>query len=72
MINNEWARRHNVGETALDVVWHLLRELRKYDGEQAGVELRSRSHRRNRFNASSAPEAPRGTEDYLSQFSEGT
>ncbi|KAI1364570.1 ankyrin repeat protein [Xylaria arbuscula] len=72
VINNEWARRYNSGETALDVVRTSLKELRKYDGEPAGAVLRTRSHRRSAYTPSSVPEAPRGTEEFLSKFSEGT
>ncbi|KAI0521370.1 ankyrin repeat protein [Xylaria bambusicola] len=77
VIKNEWARRWRVGETALDVVRHLLKELRKYNGEPVTPRLRMNSFgfnnlRGGRSTTSCAPEAPSGTEEFLSRFSEGT
>ncbi|KAI0144644.1 ankyrin repeat protein [Xylariaceae sp. FL1272] len=65
-IRNEWARRYNKGETALDVVRKLLGKLRDYTG-QKGVALqdgqRQVKHR---------PSKPRGIPEFLSQFKEST
>ncbi|KAI0099086.1 ankyrin repeat protein [Nemania sp. FL0031] len=72
VVRNEWSRRYNRGETALDVVRKLLGDLRKYDGERATVMSEVRVFGRNNYNSLSAPKEPRGTAEFLAKFTEGT
>lgn len=67
VVRNEWSRRYNRGETALDVVRKLATELRKYNGE--------RNTSRSVFGRSTSQTAikePRGTKEFLSRFTEGS
>ncbi|KAI1339547.1 ankyrin repeat protein [Xylariaceae sp. FL0016] len=59
IIRNEWAARYNRGETALDVVRRLSRQLGKYEGELGNTNI-------------GAPEEPHGTAEFLASFNEGT
>ncbi|KAI1269144.1 ankyrin repeat protein [Xylariaceae sp. FL1019] len=65
-IRNEWARRYNKGESALDVVQRLLEKLRDYTG-QKGPAVHD-GHRQIKHR----PSEPRGVNEFLSQFKEGT
>ncbi|KAI8633475.1 ankyrin repeat protein [Xylariaceae sp. FL1651] len=67
VIRNEWSRSYNTGESALDVVRKLLRQLRKYE------EKKLKIHTQPSFGRDPpAPEEPRGTDKFLSQFTKGT
>lgn len=72
MIRNEWSRRYNTGETALDVVRKLLSELRKYDGEPVAIKLRSEFFGPSTSDDLSATEEPRGATKFLDKFPKGT
>ncbi|KAH8161559.1 hypothetical protein CIB48_g6686 [Xylaria polymorpha] len=68
IVRDEWSRRYNRGETAIDVVRKHILELRKYKGEPVLVASQS-----NLFgHGDSATEEPRGATEFLSQFSKGT
>ncbi|KAI3331654.1 ankyrin repeat protein [Xylariaceae sp. AK1471] len=74
VIRNEWSRRYNSGETALDVVRKLASELRKYKVESVAVDSHitygTFGNRNSRL--LSTFEEPRGTTKFLSQFKKGT
>ncbi|GAW12320.1 hypothetical protein ANO14919_016850 [Xylariales sp. No.14919] len=72
VIRNTWSRSYTAGETALDVVRHLLSNLRKYDGEPVEVTSQTESFGRRIHNSLSATEEPRGGAEFLSRFSKGT
>ncbi|GAP82928.2 putative ankyrin repeat protein [Rosellinia necatrix] len=59
IVRNDWARRHNTGETALDVVRKILKELYSYDGDSEKTR-------------SSIIQEPIGTAEFLSQHQKGT
>ncbi|KAH9887785.1 ankyrin repeat protein [Xylariomycetidae sp. FL2044] len=71
-IQNQWARRYQKGQSALDVVRKQLRHLRKYAGEK--VEFNQSSASRGAANGtySEPPGSPRGTKEFLHQFQSGT
>ncbi|TGJ87446.1 hypothetical protein E0Z10_g1316 [Xylaria hypoxylon] len=60
VIRNEWSRRYNTGETALDVVQHLLSELRAYDGEPVKVVSQTEFLERG-----TSGQEPRGAAEFL-------
>ncbi|KAI0543186.1 ankyrin repeat protein [Xylaria digitata] len=72
VVRNEWSRRYSTGETALDVVRHLLSQLRKYDGEPVKVRSQTKSFGRSTSDQLSTTEEPRGASEFLSKFSKGT
>jgi hypothetical protein len=57
LITDEWQRRYNKGETALDIVRKHLTELRKWTSEKLSA---------------TKPELPEGMDEYLKQFKEGS
>lgn len=72
MIRNEWSRRNKSGETALDVVRKVLRKLHKYKREPVAVDNSHYRHGHRNIRRLSAPEEPRGTSQFLSQYLKGT
>ncbi|KAI0478003.1 ankyrin repeat protein [Xylaria cf. heliscus] len=72
VVRNEWARHYNRGETALDVVRKLARELRKYDGELALVKPHINRFGHGNSNLLFTAEGPRGATEFASQFLTGT
>ncbi|KAF2964674.1 hypothetical protein GQX73_g8909 [Xylaria multiplex] len=72
VIRNEWSRRYSTGETAIDVVRHLLSQLRKYDGEPVQVRSQTKSFGRSTSDQLSTTEEPRGAAEFLSKFLTGT
>ncbi|KAJ2988752.1 hypothetical protein NUW58_g3814 [Xylaria curta] len=72
VVKNEWSRRYNRGETALDVVRNLAHELRKYKEEPVTVKSEKKLFGKGNFKDLSASEEPRGAAEFLSQFTKGT
>ncbi|RYC64850.1 hypothetical protein CHU98_g1360 [Xylaria longipes] len=72
VVRNEWSRRYNCGETALDVVRNLARELRKYKGEPVPVKSQNNLFGYGNSNQLSTTEEPRKATKFLSQFPTGT
>ncbi|KAI1126228.1 ankyrin repeat protein [Nemania abortiva] len=72
VVRNEWSRRYNRGETALDVVRSLLSELRKYSREPATARSGARRVGRSNYDQSSTVMEPFGTAEFLSLFTKGT
>ncbi|KAI1288909.1 ankyrin repeat protein [Xylaria venustula] len=62
IVLHEYARRYNTGETALDVVRKILKELRKYNEYPSTTKL----------HIGFVGEEPRGAAEFLSRFPEGT
>jgi len=57
LLHNEWQRRYNSGETALDIVRERLKNLRKYKGEMPSQKK---------------PKLIQGLDEHLDQFMEGS
>ncbi|KAH8893115.1 ankyrin [Thozetella sp. PMI_491] len=57
LLDDEWQRRYNQGETALDLVRNQLEQLRKYTGEKLSAQN---------------PELPEGIREYLDLVQAGT
>ncbi|KAI0427221.1 ankyrin repeat protein [Xylaria sp. FL1042] len=72
VIRNEWSRRYNTGETAVDVVRNILSELRRYDGESVEAKFPTKSLRQGPSHHVLAEEELRGSTEFLSRFSKGT
>ncbi|RYP71433.1 hypothetical protein DL771_004800 [Monosporascus sp. 5C6A] len=75
LLENTWARRHNRGESALDVVQESLAKLREYKGEKT---LFNSPQSNYGYNGSikkaflQPPEGPFGTSEFLEKFRDGT
>ncbi|KAI0450417.1 ankyrin repeat protein [Xylaria acuta] len=72
VVRNEWSRRYNRGQTALDVVRQFVHELRKYKGEPVRVTSQSNLFGHGNSGQLSTTEEPRGATEFLSQFPMGT
>jgi ankyrin repeat protein len=77
IVKNEWSRRHNTGQSALDVVRQSLKALREYEEDPSASNKQHDAKREgfhsvteNRFVA--VPEGPRGVDSFLHNFNEGT
>lgn len=75
VIENQWARNHQRGHSALDEVRRCLRELRKYEGESTQFHFRSDLFGYgysfgNKY--SEAPPGPQKTDEFLQKFEAGT
>ncbi|KAI0151968.1 ankyrin [Hypoxylon sp. NC0597] len=73
-IRNEWARNHTRGQSALDVVRDVIRELREFREELDGSRpvRRSGIHNAHRGDYMERPVEPFGTTEFLANFEEGT
>ncbi|KAI0547666.1 ankyrin repeat protein [Xylaria curta] len=72
VVRNEWSRRDNRGETALDVVRELLRELRKYEGESVPRKTQRNLFGHSNSNQLSNTDELRGATEFVSQFTTNT
>ncbi|KAI1456874.1 ankyrin [Annulohypoxylon moriforme] len=75
ILRNEWSRRYNKGQSAIDVVYELLKEYRKFKDDLTGT---AQTGRKPGFYAPrkglyiERPVEPFGTTEFLSKFTEGT
>ncbi|KAH8675444.1 ankyrin repeat protein [Xylariales sp. PMI_506] len=74
LIENEWARRYNKGQAALDVVRDNLDALRKYEGEKIAFQHpgTKKFYSRNQKTYMEVPAGPQETDAFLRKFSTGT